>query len=179
MTLVSINGYPHIVDAAANLINLGTVITSTSYSQGCGGEYTNDASAVDEQIRENPALIHVFSAGNAGTSDCGYGAGSGWGNITGGYKAAKNTIACGNLDYLGNLATSSSRGPAADGRIKPDICANGVDQLSTEPPNDYAPGGGTSAAAPSIAGIVATLYHAFKIHNNGQNPESPLIKACL
>lgn len=179
LQLYSINGYPHIVDAPSNYQTLGTVITSTSYSQSCGGEYTSDASAGDQQIRQNPQLIHVFSAGNAGTQNCGYGAGAGWGNITGGYKAAKNTIACGNLDYLGNLATSSSRGPAADGRIKPDICANGVDQLSTDGPNDYQVGGGTSAAAPSIAGIVATLYQAYRIHNNGQNPETPLLKACL
>ena len=35
----------------------------------------------------------------------------------------KNVIAVGNLDYKSDLASSSSRGPAADGRIKPDICA--------------------------------------------------------
>ena len=34
-------------------------------------------------------------------------------------------IAVGNLDYSASLASSSSRGPAADGRIKPDICAQG------------------------------------------------------
>ena len=34
-------------------------------------------------------------------------------------------IAVGNLDYSASLASSSSRGPAADGRIKRDICAQG------------------------------------------------------
>jgi len=179
LNMYSINGYPHINNAQSNFLTLGTVITSTSYSQNCGGVYDTDASQGDRQIRENPALIHVFSAGNAGNSDCGYGAGAGWGNITGGYKAAKNVIACGNLDFLGNLSNSSSHGPAADGRIKPDICANGVDQLSTAEGNDYQVGGGTSAAAPSIAGIVATLYHAYRVLHNGQNPETSLLKACL
>lgn len=79
----------------------------------------------DKQIFENKDLIHVFSAGNSGNSDCGYGAGAGWGNITGGHKMGKNSIAVGNLNQDGVIENSSSRGPASDGRIKPDICANG------------------------------------------------------
>lgn len=179
LQLYRITGYPHIVNAPANLTNLGTVITSTSYSQQCGGVYTPDSRAIDQQIRQNPSIIHVFSAGNNGNSNCGYGAGSGWGNITGGYKAAKNVIACGNLNYLGVLENSSSRGPADDGRIKPDICSNGINQMSTDPNNGYSPGGGTSAAAPGIAGIVAQLYHAYRDLNGNSNPETSLIKACM
>jgi len=179
MHLYDISGYPHIVSADTNLTTLGTVITSTSYSQSQGGVYTNEASAVDMQIHQNPTLIHVFSAGNAGTSDHGYGAGAGWGNITGGIKASKNVIATGNLDYLDDLQNYSSRGPADDGRIKPDICANGHNQLSTDEYNTYQTGGGTSAAAPGIAGVLAQLYHAYRELNNGNNPESPLMKACL
>ena len=38
----------------------------------------------------------------------------------------KNVIAVANLNGLGVLANSSSRGPAADGRIKPDIGAKGT-----------------------------------------------------
>ncbi|MFC1733650.1 S8 family serine peptidase, partial [candidate division KSB1 bacterium] len=177
--LYDISNYPHIVYADSNLINLGTVITSTSYSQNCGGEYTIESSAVDQQLHQNPSLIHVFSAGNAGTSNCNYGAGSSWGNITGGIKASKNVIATGNLDYIDNLQNSSSRGPAKDGRIKPDICANGYNQLSTDENQTYQIGGGTSAAAPGIAGILAQLYQAYKELNNGNNPEAPLMKACL
>ncbi len=175
----SIGGYEHITDCPTTHITNGVMITSTSYSQSCGGNYTTDARNGDKMIRENPSLIHVFSAGNSGASDCGYGAGSGWGNITGGYKAAKNTIATGNLNPFGVLDNSSSRGPADDGRIKPDICANGKDQMSTDGPNAYQVGGGTSAAAPGIAGILAQLYHAYRDMNGSVNPESPLLKACL
>lgn len=91
----------------------------------------------------------------------------------------KNVIACGNLDAYGNLNSSSSRGPASDGRIKPDICANGEGQLSTDSPDTWQVGGGTSAASPSVAGVLTQLYQAYKDLNGGNNPESGLIKACI
>lgn len=174
-----ISGYPHVLDAVNNYNNYGIVITSTSFSQGTGGEYDSSTELIDEQIHDNPQLIHVFSAGNAGTSNHGYGAGAGWGNITGGRKAGKHVVACGNLNDSDVLENSSSRGPADDGRIKPDICANGAGQLSTAANNTTQTGGGTSAAAPSVAGCITQLYQAYKELNSGNNPESPLIKACI
>lgn len=174
----SIGGYPQVTQAVANLNNFGLVITSTSYSQGSGGQYTTDTQTIDGQIATNPVLVHVFSAGNAGNSNHNVWV-SGWGNITGGYKAGKNVITCGNLNDSDVLEASSSRGPTADGRIKPDICANGAGQLSTAGPNTNQVGGGTSAAAPSIAGQVTQLYHAYKTLNSGNNPESGLIKGAV
>ena len=61
--------------------NYDVVITSASYGDGCNAGYTSLSSDLDAQIDSYSSLIHVFSAGNSGTSDCGYGAGSGWGNI--------------------------------------------------------------------------------------------------
>lgn len=179
----SINGYPHIANAVTNLATRGVVVTSTSYSQGCNN-YENTARGIDQQVRQNPELLHVFSAGNSASSNCGYGGGTHsngryYGNITGGRKQGKAVIATGNLEYQGDLTLSSSRGPSEDGRIKPDICANGTNQVSTDPNNTYAPGGGTSAAAPSIAGLAAQLYHGYRDINGGANPESGLIKAAM
>ncbi len=179
LQLYYINNYPHIVNAVSNLATLGTVITSTSYSEGTGGVYTTNSSFIDNQIRTNPSLLHIFSAGNAGTSSGGSGYPTGWGNITGGYKAGKSVIASGNLNNKDVLENSSSRGPAADGRIKPDLCANGYNQLSTNAPNGNQVGGGTSAASPSIGGCTAQLYHAYKTLNGGSNPEGALIKAAM
>lgn len=175
----NISGYLHVVNAVSNYNTYGIVLSSTSYSQGTGGVYTADAQFIDNQIYGNRQLEHMFSAGNAGSSDHGYGAGAGWGNITGGYKAAKSVITCGDLNPNGVLESTSSRGPADDGRIKPDICANGRDQLSTGENNTTQTGSGTSAACPSVAGTVTQLYHAYKSLNGGQNPESALIKACI
>lgn len=174
-----ISGYTHVLSAVTHYNLYGLVITSTSYSQGTGGVYTNDSQFIDDQIYDNRQLEHVFSAGNAGSSDHGYGAGPGWGNITGGYKAAKSVITCGDLNNDGVLEGTSSRGPADDGRIKPDVCTNGYGQLSTDENNTTQTGSGTSAAAPGVAGCVTQLYHAYKSLNSGQNPESGLIKACI
>ena len=84
----------------------------------CNSGYTTLARQLDQQVHDRAQLTHVFSAGNSGSTDCGYGAGSGWGNITGGHKAGKNVIAVGNLSHTDALAGSSSRGPAEDGRYK-------------------------------------------------------------
>lgn len=174
-----IGGYVHIIDMVQHYANYGVTLTSTSYSQGQGGVYDGTTAFIDEQIYDNPHFLHVFSAGNAGFSNHGYGAGAGWGNITGGRKAGKSVVTCGNLDYLDNLEGSSSRGPADDGRIKPDICANGFEQLSTAENNTNQVGGGTSAAAPSVAGTITQLYQAYTELNNGAQVEGALIKACV
>ncbi len=157
----------------------GVVVTSTSYSDGCNKGYTNNAQTIDKQLFTNPNLIHVFSAGNANSTNCGYGAGDQWGNITGGHKMSKNSVACANLGADAIIDTTSSRGPTTDGRIKPDISANGRNQLSTDTNNKYQVGGGTSAAAPSVAGCMTQLYHAYKTLNNNKNAEGALLKAVM
>ena len=177
MYVYDISGYPHIIAGATNLITRGVHVTSTSYSQGCN-EYTSDTQFGDQQIRQNPTLIHVFSAGNSSSSNCGYGA-TGYGNITGGYKQGKNVIATANLNSSDVRTTSSSRGPAEDGRIKPDISANGTDQMSIAANNNYQVGGGTSAASPSIAGTLAQLIEAYRDLNGGTTPETSLLKGTI
>jgi Bacterial pre-peptidase C-terminal domain./Subtilase family. len=173
-----ITNYPQIVNAVTNNATLGTTVSSTSYSQGCN-EYNTTTQFGDQTTRDNPQLIFVFSAGNNASADCNYGAGAGWGNITGGYKVGKNVIAVANLDALEVRDNSSSRGPAPDGRIKPDISANGRDQNSTDANNTYQIGGGTSAACPGIAGIALQLTQAYKELNSAANAPTALIKACL
>ena len=166
-------------DVPAIYQNNDVVITSKSYSNGCNSGYTSLAKDLDEQINLLPSLIHIFSAGNDGGSDCGYGAGIGWGNVTGGHKQGKNVIAVANLTSSSTLASSSSRGPAADGRIKPDIGAKGSSVNSTIPENDYGYKTGTSMSCPGIAGVMGQLYQAFKELNGGQNPNSSIMKNIL
>jgi len=154
-------------------------VTSTSYSDGCNAGYTSLTRTMDQQSRLYRRLLHVFSAGNAGTDNCGYGAGAGWGNITGGHKAAKNVIAVANLNETDGLASSSSRGPAHDGRIKPEISAKGTNVYSTINPNSYDYKTGTSMSCPGVAGVVTQLYHAFRDLNGGNDPAGGLIKALV
>jgi hypothetical protein len=157
----------------------GVNATNSSYSDGCNAGYTMTSQTVDMQIYQNPQLMHVFSAGNAGGSDCNYGAGSQWGNITGGHKMAKNAIATANLFADGVLEVTSSRGPAYDGRIKPDIAAHGETQGSTDADNKYQVFGGTSGAAPGIAGCYTQLGQAFMSIENGIEAPSALLKATM
>lgn len=93
-------------------------VTNSSYGDGNNAGYTANTRTVDQQMRQLPYLMHVFSAGNSGTSNYNYGAGAGWGNITGSHKMGKNVLTIGNVDYRDVLEASSSRGPASDGRIK-------------------------------------------------------------
>lgn len=158
--------------------NEGVVITNSSYSNGCNDGYMANSATVDQQIYENPSLIHIFSAGNSNNSDCGYGAGNQWGNVTGGHKVGKNAITATSIYYDGTIVASSSRGPAQDGRIKPDISAQGV-VYAQLPNNEYTEISGTSFSSPSVAGVLAQLYQAYKTWNAGINPPSALMKACL
>ncbi|MFK7783959.1 MAG: S8 family serine peptidase [Crocinitomicaceae bacterium] len=170
------NSVPNLYD------NEDVVITSKSYSNGCNSGYTSLARQLDGQIYDRPSLIHVFSAGNNGASACSpndYGAGPTWGNITGGHKMGKNVVTVGNLSRYDFLNSSSSRGPATDGRIKPDICGVGTSVVSTGPGNDYFTATGTSMSCPGVAGVLAQLYEGYKDLNGGNNPESALMKASI
>ncbi|MCK6691696.1 MAG: S8 family serine peptidase, partial [Thermoanaerobaculia bacterium] len=154
-------------------------ITNTSYSDDCNKGYTLATQTVDQQLFEHPTLMHVFSAGNSGTENCGYGAGSGWGNITGGHKMAKNALAVASIDANLELSYFSSRGPANDGRLKPDISGLGSSVNLPLSNNDYIVSNGTSYSAPAIAGCLAQLSHAYKTFNNGEQPEAALLKLAV
>lgn len=158
--------------------NQDIYITSKSYSNGCNSGYTTLTRSLDQQVRTYTSLIHVFSAGNDGTSDCGYGAGAGFGNITGGHKSGKNVIAVGNLTGISNLANSSSRGPATDGRIKPDICGMGTAVFSTVHGNQYDSYTGTSMSCPGVAGTITQLYEAYNDMHN-EIPHAGLMKGIV
>lgn len=168
--------YPGFSSIPSHYFTKNIRVTSTSYSNGCNAGYTTLARSLDMQIINYPALMHVFSAGNDGTSNCGYGAGAGWGNITGGHKVGKNVMTVANLDYMDNLSGSSSRGPAHDGRIKPDISAKGTSVYSTLPDNTYGSKTGTSMSCPGVAGVMAQLYHAYREMNDGMDPKGGLLK---
>ncbi|RLD50206.1 MAG: peptidase S8, partial [Bacteroidetes bacterium] len=171
--------YPGFALIPTHYTSPGIRISSTSYSNGCNAGYTSLARTMDLQVRNYPSLMHVFSAGNSGTSNCGYGAGAGWGNVTGGHKIGKNVIAVANLNYQDILSGSSSRGPAHDGRIKPDISGKGSSVYSTTNPNTYTTKSGTSMSCPGVSGSLAQLYHAYKELNNGDDPKGGLIKAVV
>ncbi len=98
-------------------------------------------------------LILINSAGNSGPEDTTIGAPA----------DADGLIAVGAVDIFTNPASFTSRGPTADGRIKPDVSAPGVDDWVVDPDtiDEYKQGSGTSYAAPMTAGVVALMLQAF------------------
>jgi hypothetical protein len=173
------SGYQGFDSISSHYNSYGIRVISTSYSDGCNAGYTTRAQQLDIQNQNMPQLIHVFSGGNAGTSNCNYGAGAGWGNVTGGHKHSKNSIAVANLDYLDVINSSSSRGPAHDGRLKPEVSAVGTNVNSTINPDNYGLKTGTSMSCPGVAGVFAQLYQAYRNLNGNTTPPSALIKAVV
>lgn len=72
-----------------------------------------------------------------------------------------SVFAVGAVDGSGLIAGFSSRGPTADGRIKPDGCARGLNSVfASFGGTGYSTGGGTSFAAPLVASAAACIASA-------------------
>jgi serine protease AprX len=104
-------------------------------------------------IANSLGVVVVNSAGNEGTNPE-------WRKITPPADGF-SVIAVGAVDANEVIVNFSSRGPTADGRIKPDVCALGSgDYVANYINNGYAFESGTSFSAPLIAGSVALLLEA-------------------
>ena len=142
-------------------------VQNHSYGTGIENYYGIDAAAYDATVISNPSLLHVFSAGNSGdqTSDSGVYTGiSNFATLTGSFKMSKNSIVVAAVDSFASPAFLSSKGPAHDGRIKPELCAFGED--------------GSSGAAALVSGIALLIQQAYKQINN-ELPTAALTKAVL
>src|SRR5688500_17585749 len=142
-------------------------VQNHSYGVGIENYYGADAAAYDGSAISNSSLLHVFSSGNSGTSSASTGmyAGlNGFANLTGSFKMAKNILTVGATDSFSVVAALSSKGPAHDGRIKPELIAFGED--------------GSSGAAALVSGTALLLQHAYKQVSNVL-PANSLVKAIL
>ncbi|MGS2739542.1 S8 family peptidase [Sinomicrobium sp. M5D2P17] len=145
-------------------------VTTQNHSYGTQIEnfYGSLAEAYDAYLYDNPIQVHLFSSGNSGSetsSDGVYSGIPGFANITGNFKMAKNIITVGALDTRLSVPGFSSKGPAYDGRIKPDLAA-----FSSI---------GTSNANALVSGIVLLLQQHYRKEHQDSLPPSSLIKAVL
>jgi subtilisin family serine protease len=70
---------------------------------------------------------------------------------------ADSAITVGAIGPDSTLASFSSRGPTADGRIKPDVVVQGTSVLSAWNDDGFARVGGTSFASPQVTAVVAQM----------------------
>ena len=104
---------------------------------------------IGADIAADKGMLVVNSAGNSGNDS--------WYYI--GAPADGNYVfSIGAVDADGNLASFSSRGPTYDGRIKPNVCAQGAGTLVADPFGSFTYGNGTSFSSPIIAGMSACLW---------------------
>jgi serine protease AprX len=106
-------------------------------------------------------VVTVTSAGNEGATS--------WHYITAPADGF-NTLGIGAVDNDNRVASFSSRGPSYDGRIKPDIVAQGVSVYGANANNfsGYSTASGTSVSAPIASGVAALLLSAFPYLKNTQ-----------
>jgi hypothetical protein len=172
-----------------------------------GNSYDSFAAMYDGFVQDGSLassfdpITLIFSAGNCGNAPPSL-ACSGQTGLTR-PKVAKNIIAVGvseNVrpeiggtiaDNMDDLHAPSSRGPAADGRIKPDVTAPGTVITGSQAENCCAglDGGkigsqhvystGSSHSAPHVAGAAALFTNFWKNTHGGTNPSPALIKAAI
>ncbi|HXA02718.1 MAG TPA: S8 family serine peptidase [Cytophagaceae bacterium] len=102
-------------------------------------------------------MIVVNSAGNEGANP--------WHYILA-PADGDSVLAIGAVDASGNYAAFSSQGPSYDGRIKPDVAAQGQGVTIGTASNTISTGSGTSFSCPLISGMTAGLWQAFPALKN-------------
>lgn len=154
-------------DPSADLLAAGVSVQNHSYGVGIENYYGIESKEYDQSSIDAPEILHVFSSGNEGQSSLteGYYQGiAGFANLTGQFKTSKNTISTGSSDRYGNVVPQSSRGPAYDGRVKPELIAYGD--------------AGSSEASAIVSGVAALLQQAYK-NKHSHLPDAALVKAAL
>lgn len=108
-------------------------------------------SARGANIAFDKGMILVTSAGNGGNSSF---------PTVGTPGDSPGTLTIGAVSSNGNYASFSSIGPTVDGRIKPDVMAQGASAavISTSGGVDFS--SGTSFSSPIMAGVVTCLWQA-------------------
>lgn len=142
-------------------------VQNHSYGTGIENYYSNESISYDQIVSDLPYLMHIFSAGNAGTStpELGnYTETPSYATITGNYKQAKNVLVIAALDSSMNHVSLTSSGPAYDGRIKPELASFGAE--------------GTSESAATASGSVAMIQNHYSNLNNSL-PNSSLVKSIM
>lgn len=151
----------------ADSVGADVLTTSLGYTTFEKSQYNH--TFADLNGRTAPMSIAATMAARKGmfvANAAGNGGGSSWPYI--GVPADADSICTvGAIDSLGQPAYFTSKGPTADGRIKPDLVAIGVAAWVSYQASGYCESGnGTSYATPILAGGVACFWQAHKQLSN-------------
>ncbi len=158
------------VEAAEMADNLGADVINTSlgYFGYDNPNYSHTYSDMNgitafisrgANIAFSRGMIVVVSAGNSGSTV----------NVHIGAPAdAINILTVGAVDSARNYANFSSIGPSFDGRVKPDVMAQGLYAVVSNPSGTIITNSGTSFSGPIIAGMVTSFWQAFPTFTNAQ-----------
>ena len=140
----------------ADSLGADVVSTSLGYFDWYTFEDLNGDSCVTTigvDIAVSRGIVCVTAAGNERRS--------GWGHIIA-PSDADSVIAVGAVNDSGEIASFSSPGPTYDGRIKPEVCAQGVSTRCADPGDtlNFRTASGTSLSTPLIGGVAALLLQA-------------------
>ncbi|GHA58214.1 S8 family serine peptidase [Pontibacter akesuensis] len=141
--------------AGADVINSSLGYTtfdepSVSYTyQDMNGNTTLVSKAAD--YAASTGILVVVSAGNDGNKP--------WQYISA-PADADSVLAVGAVDSLGVRAPFSSFGPTADGQVKPDVVALGLNAYILNSAGNVVQANGTSFAGPIMAGFTTSLWQA-------------------
>ena len=159
------------VEAAEEADRLGVDIITTSLGYTTFDDANYDYSYKDMNgtttfiskgldIAFSRGILCVVSAGNEGNKP--------WQYISAPADAV-NALAIGAVKADESYATFSSQGPTFDGRVKPDVTAQGQNPYVSDASGNITNGGsGTSYSGPIIAGMLACLWQALPTKTNQQ-----------
>ena len=158
------------VAAAEEADRLGVDIISTSlgYFEYDNANYSHDYSDMTgnkafaskgANIAFSRGMIVVASAGNSG---------SGAEPHIGVPAEATNVLAIGAVQPNENYASFSSIGPSFDGRVKPDVMAQGQQSVVSNTTGGIITANGTSFSCPIMAGMIASFWQAVPWATNAQ-----------
>lgn len=155
-------------EMADDLLGPNAIIsTSLGYSNGFSNAADNhvyadmDGNTTPITIAADMAAAKGFlvinSAGNEGDKN--------WRHITA--PSDGDSVLCiGAVKIDGSIAVFSSKGPAADGGLKPNVVAQGSPAYTVSTAESVLPSNGTSFSCPIISGMAACLWQAYPDKTN-------------
>lgn len=151
------------VEAAEEADRLGVDVINTSLGYSLFDNPNHDHTYADmdgnttfiskgAEIACSRGIIVVNSAGNSGSSE--------WHYITA-PADAESVLTIGAVYADESITGFSSWGPSSDGRVKPDVCAQGGDSAIINTSGELIFGNGTSFSSPIMCGATTCFWQAF------------------